>query len=75
MAAQVQAVEELRKEGKVKEGDIGYLFVVGEEVDHIGMVVSCDFCSLLRSVPIAPIAPFFAVLLEEYSAQGWMNGY
>ncbi|KAF9435291.1 hypothetical protein BGZ76_006568 [Entomortierella beljakovae] len=38
MAAQVQAVEELRKEGKVKEGDVGFLFVVGEEVDHIGMV-------------------------------------
>ncbi|KAF9583223.1 hypothetical protein BGW38_009997 [Lunasporangiospora selenospora] len=38
MAAQVHAVEELRKEGKVKEGDVGFLFVVGEEVDHIGMV-------------------------------------
>lgn len=43
MAAQVQAVEELRREGKVKEGDVGFLFVVGEEVDHIGMVVSCLF--------------------------------
>ncbi|KAI7823847.1 putative peptidase [Gamsiella multidivaricata] len=42
MAAQVQAVEELRKEGKVKEGDIGFLFVVGEEVDHIGMVKAND---------------------------------
>ncbi|KAF9365968.1 hypothetical protein BGX34_007172 [Mortierella sp. NVP85] len=42
MAAQVQAVEELRKEGKVKEGDVGFLFVVGEEVDHIGMVKSND---------------------------------
>ena len=40
MAAQVQAVEELRKEGKVQVGDVGFLFVVGEEVDHIGMVVS-----------------------------------
>ena len=49
MAAQVQAVEELRREGKVAEGDIGFLFVVGEEVDHIGMVVksqpsSCYLC-------------------------------
>ncbi|KAG0207614.1 hypothetical protein BGX28_001205 [Mortierella sp. GBA30] len=42
MAAQVQAVEELRKEGKVKEGDVGFLFVVGEEVDHIGMVKAND---------------------------------
>lgn len=40
MASQVQAVEELRREGKIKEGDVGFLFVVGEEVDHIGMVVS-----------------------------------
>lgn len=55
MAAQVQAVEELRREGKVKEGDIGFLFVVGEEVDHIGMVVSyhvrylgkLDWCAFL----------------------------
>ncbi|KAF9917151.1 hypothetical protein BX616_001792 [Lobosporangium transversale] len=38
MAAQVRAVEELRKEGKINEGDVGFLFVVGEEVDHIGMV-------------------------------------
>ncbi|KAG0234495.1 hypothetical protein BGW42_006576 [Actinomortierella wolfii] len=42
MAAQVQAVEELRKEGKIKEGDVGFLFVVGEEVDHIGMVKAND---------------------------------
>ncbi|KAG0260492.1 hypothetical protein BG011_001861 [Mortierella polycephala] len=42
MAAQVQAVEELRKEGKVKDGDIGFLFVVGEEVDHIGMIKAND---------------------------------
>ncbi|KAF9942092.1 hypothetical protein BGZ75_001124 [Mortierella antarctica] len=42
MAAQVQAVEELRREGKVAEGDIGFLFVVGEEVDHIGMVKAND---------------------------------
>ncbi|KAG0370681.1 hypothetical protein BGX24_001961 [Mortierella sp. AD032] len=42
MAAQVQAVEELRKDGLVKEGDVGFLFVVGEEVDHIGMVKAND---------------------------------
>ncbi|GJJ72334.1 hypothetical protein EMPS_04691 [Entomortierella parvispora] len=42
MAAQVQAVEELRKEGKIQVGDVGFLFVVGEEVDHIGMVKAND---------------------------------
>ncbi|KAF9319537.1 hypothetical protein BG000_004626 [Podila horticola] len=42
MASQVQAVEELRREGKIKEGDVGFLFVVGEEVDHIGMVKAND---------------------------------
>ncbi|KAG0242403.1 peptidase dimerization [Mortierella sp. GBAus27b] len=42
MAAQVQAVEELRREGKIKEGDVGFLYVVGEEVDHIGMVKAND---------------------------------
>lgn len=31
VATQIQAVEELRKAGKVGDGDIGLLFVVGEE--------------------------------------------
>jgi acetylornithine deacetylase len=32
VATQIQAVEELRKSGKLSDGDIGLLFVVGEEV-------------------------------------------
>jgi acetylornithine deacetylase len=32
VATQIQAVEELRKSGKVGDGDVGLLFVVGEEV-------------------------------------------
>lgn len=32
VASQIQAVEELRKAGKLGDGDIGLLFVVGEEV-------------------------------------------
>jgi acetylornithine deacetylase len=32
VATQIQAVQELRKEGKVGDGDVGLLFVVGEEV-------------------------------------------
>ncbi|KAJ3279083.1 hypothetical protein HK104_001791 [Borealophlyctis nickersoniae] len=37
VAVQVQAVKELMAEGKVKEGDVGLLYVVGEEKDHVGM--------------------------------------
>jgi acetylornithine deacetylase len=32
VATQIQAVEELRKERKIRDGDVGLLFVVGEEV-------------------------------------------
>ena len=32
VATQIQAVEELRKSGKIGDGDVGLLFVVGEEV-------------------------------------------
>jgi acetylornithine deacetylase len=32
VATQIQAVEELRKSGKIGDGDIGLLYVVGEEV-------------------------------------------
>ena len=32
VATQIQAVEELRKAGKVSDGDVAMLFVVGEEV-------------------------------------------
>ncbi|RSM05617.1 hypothetical protein CEP52_006189 [Fusarium oligoseptatum] len=42
LAAQIVAVEELRKEGAVKEGDIGLLFVVGEENGGHGMIAAND---------------------------------
>ncbi|RWA13190.1 hypothetical protein EKO27_g1915 [Xylaria grammica] len=43
LAAQIIAAEELRKEGKVRaEGDIGLLFVVGEENGGHGMVAAND---------------------------------
>ncbi|KAJ7688232.1 hypothetical protein B0H14DRAFT_3053388 [Mycena olivaceomarginata] len=43
LAAQVLAAEELRREGKVRdEGDIGLLFVVGEENGGHGMIAAND---------------------------------
>ncbi|KAJ0276775.1 hypothetical protein COL940_008134 [Colletotrichum noveboracense] len=43
LAAQILAAEELRKEGKVREeGDIGLLFVVGEENGGHGMIAAND---------------------------------
>ncbi|KAH3979116.1 hypothetical protein HBH64_043950 [Parastagonospora nodorum] len=43
LAAQILATEELRKEGKFRsEGDIGLLFVVGEENGGHGMVAAND---------------------------------
>jgi acetylornithine deacetylase len=44
LAAQIMAAEELRREGKVREegGDIGLLFVVGEENGGHGMVAAND---------------------------------
>jgi acetylornithine deacetylase/succinyl-diaminopimelate desuccinylase-like protein len=43
LAAQIVAVEELRREGKVKEeGDIALLFVVGEENGGHGMIAAND---------------------------------
>ena len=40
MAAQICALEELRVEGAVKEGDVGLLFVVGEEKGGLGMLAA-----------------------------------
>ncbi|KAF9888623.1 hypothetical protein FE257_008555 [Aspergillus nanangensis] len=40
MAAQICALEELRAEGKVKEGDVSLLFVVGEEKGGPGMLAA-----------------------------------
>jgi len=38
LAAQIIAAEELRGEGRIGEGDVGLLFVVGEENGGAGMV-------------------------------------
>ncbi|OAL22047.1 hypothetical protein AYO20_11283 [Fonsecaea nubica] len=43
LAAQIVAAEELRREGKIQaEGDIGLLFVVGEENGGHGMIAAND---------------------------------
>ncbi|KAK1141860.1 hypothetical protein N8T08_008373 [Aspergillus melleus] len=42
MAAQIMALEELRVDGLVKEGDVGLLFVVGEEKGGPGMIAAND---------------------------------
>ncbi|KAI3335985.1 hypothetical protein F4824DRAFT_138416 [Ustulina deusta] len=43
LAAQILAAEELRREGKIRaEGDIGLLFVVGEENGGHGMIAAND---------------------------------
>ncbi|KAI5921264.1 hypothetical protein F4810DRAFT_372718 [Camillea tinctor] len=42
MVAQICAVEELRAEGRVREGDVGFLFVVGEEKGGPGMLAAND---------------------------------
>ncbi|KAI9096408.1 putative peptidase [Phlyctochytrium arcticum] len=38
VAAQICAVEEMIDEGTLREEDVGLLYVVGEETDHIGMI-------------------------------------
>jgi acetylornithine deacetylase/succinyl-diaminopimelate desuccinylase-like protein len=42
MAAQISALEQLRAEGLVKEGDVSLLFVVGEEKGGPGMLAAND---------------------------------
>ncbi|KAH7322458.1 pyridoxal phosphate-dependent transferase [Stachybotrys elegans] len=42
LAAQIIALEELRSEGAVKEGDVSLLFVVGEEKGGVGMLAAND---------------------------------
>lgn len=43
LAAQIVAAEELRKEGRIRaEGDVGLLFVVGEENGGHGMIAAND---------------------------------
>ncbi|KAH7303911.1 hypothetical protein B0I35DRAFT_364110 [Stachybotrys elegans] len=40
LAAQIMAAEELRAEAKIREGDVGLLFVVGEENGGHGMIAA-----------------------------------
>lgn len=42
VAAQIKAVEALRESGSISEGDVGMLFVVGEEVNGAGMLKAND---------------------------------
>jgi acetylornithine deacetylase len=42
VASQLIAVEELLADGSIGEGDVGVLYVVGEEVDGIGMKTAND---------------------------------
>jgi len=42
LAAQIMAVEELRAEGKLDDGDVSLLFVVGEEKGGPGMIAAND---------------------------------
>ncbi|KAJ3091820.1 hypothetical protein HK102_013344 [Quaeritorhiza haematococci] len=49
VAAQIRAVLELKEEGKLEPGDVGMLYVVGEETDHVGIIkaneldLSCQY--------------------------------
>ncbi|KAJ3055439.1 hypothetical protein HK097_010472 [Rhizophlyctis rosea] len=40
VASQIVAVEELIREGRVAEEDVGLLYVASEETDHIGMIAA-----------------------------------
>ena len=42
LVAQLYAVEELRAEGRVRDGDVSFLFVVGEEKGGPGMIAAND---------------------------------
>jgi len=52
VATQIQAVEELRKAGKVGDGDVALLFVVGEEVNGVGMEKANDLGIVLPKTVI-----------------------
>ena len=45
-------MEELRKVGKVSDGDIGLLYVVGEEVNGVGMEKANDLDIVLPKTVI-----------------------
>lgn len=40
IAAQLLAAEAMYADGTIGDGDVSFLFVVGEEVDHVGMIAS-----------------------------------
>ncbi|KAI0178420.1 hypothetical protein BJ166DRAFT_50599 [Pestalotiopsis sp. NC0098] len=42
LVSQLAAIEELRAEGKIKEGDVSFLYVVGEEKGGPGMITAND---------------------------------
>ncbi|ETS84125.1 hypothetical protein PFICI_02150 [Pestalotiopsis fici W106-1] len=42
LVSQLLAIEELRTEGKIKEGDVSFLYVVGEEKGGPGMIAAND---------------------------------
>ncbi|RUS22556.1 hypothetical protein BC937DRAFT_88520 [Endogone sp. FLAS-F59071] len=42
VAAQIVAANELWKAGRIGEGDVGFLYVVSEETDHVGMYAAND---------------------------------
>jgi acetylornithine deacetylase len=64
LAAQIMAAEELRRDGKVlPEGDIGLLFVVGEENGGHGMIAANDMNIIWES-------GIFAEPTESKLAQG-----
>lgn len=42
LSAQINAAEELKRKGKIQEGDVGLLFVVGEENGGHGMIAAND---------------------------------
>ncbi|KAK2626507.1 hypothetical protein QTJ16_003682 [Diplocarpon rosae] len=50
VATQIRAVEELLAAGSIKEGDVGLLYVVGEEVDGDGMRKANDLGVAWESV-------------------------
>jgi acetylornithine deacetylase len=59
LATQIMAFEELREKGKIGEGDVGLLFVVGEEIGGEGK------SQLLRI--LSPLLQWYQMLLEQCS--------
>ncbi|KAL0766611.1 hypothetical protein CaCOL14_011056 [Colletotrichum acutatum] len=73
LAAQILAAEELGKEGKVHEGDIALLFVVGEENGGNGMIAANDMGLNHSGYPHLGKSATSALLavLNDLSAATW----